>query len=476
MQDSKQIEKNIEQEIEEAKDLERNEIAVLEENKMQNQESDSSSQNIPDTNDARYVKIGMFVLFTVFVVLGIWSATAELDTGVPCSGQVVVESNKKTIQSLEGGIIKEIYVKDGDKVEKGDNLIRFDTTRSQSELDSLSANYYETIALRDRLIAENRGKKEISFSKELDILADDKKEKIKARQNDIFKHETAYIRKQEISTNKKIQSLRNRIESSQQNIEKQNSLLASYKNEVSEQEDLLAQGLVDKNKLIDARRKITSIENDILKSQSEIEKNQIEIESAKNDLELTNEKFFTDVNTKLSQAQASVSEMEAKMINLKDRLSQTVLNSPVKGVVMGLVYHTIGAVVTPGKPIMDIVPEDANLIIEAKFLPSFIEYVKVGEKAKLSFPAFAMDSQFLDNVEGEVIFVSADTTTNENGETFYTVKVEVDEEGKKILEENNLKLLSGMPASATVIAGSQTTLEYLFKPMSKMLEKAFLEK
>ena len=470
----REIEKEIEKEIRKATDLEKEEIKVLQENSQPFERA--KSIKIPDTNDATYIRAGLAVLFVVFVVLGVWSATAELSTGVPCQGQVVVESNKKNIQSLTGGVIKKIYVKDGDRVKEGDRLIMFDTTKSRSELNSILANYYEAIALRDRLYAENSGQEEIVFSEALDGLDSDKRTEMIRRQQDIFNHEIGYMKKREVSTAQKIASLNKRIESLKQNIEKKKALLVSYRNEAEEQKALVAQKMVDKNRLVDTKRKIITVESDILNSQSEIQKNKIDIESAKTELGLYKEKFFADVNTKLSKAQTSIEDMKARIVNLRNRLSQTVLKSPVNGTVMNLAFHTIGAVVRPSEVIMDIVPENANLIIEAKFPPSFIEYVKVGEKAKLSFPAFSMDSQFIEQINGEVIFVSADTKTDKRGGTYYSVRLRVDEEGKAILKKRHLTLLAGMPASATIIAGKQTTLEYLLKPLSKMLEKAFLEK
>ncbi|WP_457750253.1 HlyD family type I secretion periplasmic adaptor subunit [Sulfurimonas sp.] len=432
--------------------------------------------NLPDTDSLKYAKVGMFVLFIVFIVGGLWAALAELDTGVPCPAQVVVASSKKVIQHLEGGIVKEIYVKDGQEVKKGEKLIMFDASKSKSELDSMLANYYEKVALRDRLLAETTDKDKIVFSKVLQNLAPEKRKEIENRQKDIFAHEMLYIKKQEISTTQKVASLKKQIDALKQNIAKRKLLLVSYQNEAKEQEELLKQNLVDKNKLVNAKRKINSIESDILNDEANIQKDLIAIQSAQNDLMLNKEKFYTDVNTQLSKAQTAVDDMKARMINLRDKLSRTVIKSPVNGVVMNLAYHTIGAVVAPGKPIMDIVPKNAKLIIEAKVSPQFIDYVKVGNKARLSFPAFSMNAQFSQNIDGKVIFVAADSTTDKQGVSYYQIKLEVDKEGKKVLKENNLKLLAGMPASATVIAGHQTMLEYLFKPMSIMLDKAFLEK
>ena len=434
-----------------------------------------NSEHIPDTNDDKYIKIGLVVVFIVFFVIGIWSAYAELESGVPAGGQVEVASNKKNIQHLEGGIIEAIYVKDGDKVKKGDKLIKFSGVKSESELNSVLANYYETIALRDRLVSENKGEHTIHFSKTLDELTKEKSEKLKKRQLEIFENETGYLKKNELVASQKINSLKQQIESLQELVKIKEVLLKSYTNEAEEQAELLKNGLVDKNKLVDARRKIHSVKSDILSSRADIKKFTVQINSTKTQLQLDKEKFFTDLNTKLSKAQASIDDMEARIANLRDKLSRTVLRSPVDGVVMNLKYHTIGAVVQPGKVIMEIVPNDAKLIIKAKLSPEYIDFVKVGYKAQMTFPSFQMKGHFIENIEGEVTFVSADSTVDDEGNAFYVIKLKITDKGNKTLAENDLQVQAGMPVSIIIKAGKQTTLEYLLKPMTMMLQRAFLE-
>ena len=436
-----------------------------------------SSKNRPnvDVNDGKYIKIGLVVIFMVFVVLGGWSAYAELSSGVPAGGQVAVESNKKNIQHLEGGIIEAIYVKDGDSIQKGDKLIKFSGIKSKSELNSMLANYYETIALRDRLLSENKDNSTIHFSNILDELSESKSEVLKKRQLDIFTNETGYLKKREVVSNQKIDSLKEQIASLGEVVKIKKNLLASYKNEIQEQSDLLKNGLVDKVKLVDAQRRMHSVESDILSSESNIRKYSVEINSTKTQLQLDKEKFFTDLNTKLSKAQASIEDMKARISNLRDKLSRTVLKSPVSGSVMNLAYHTIGAVVQPGKVIMEIIPENAQLIVNAKLSPEYIDFVKVGYKAKMTFPSFQMKGRFMENVDGEVTFVSADSTVDKRGTAFYMIKLKITDKGEKLIKDNDLKVQAGMPVSIVVKAGKQTTLEYLLKPLTMMLQRAFLE-
>ncbi|WP_434580955.1 HlyD family type I secretion periplasmic adaptor subunit [Sulfurimonas sp. NW15] len=440
-----------------------------------------SENNLPDTNDHTYIRIGLVVVFLIFFGFGTWAALAELESGVPAGGKVVVASNKKIIQYLEGGIIEAIYVKDGDHVKKGDKLIKFSTIKTESELNSMLANYYENIALRDRLIAENRliaehkGEETIQFSAKLNILPSLKKDKIIRRHMEIFRNEISYMKKNELIAKQKKVSLEQQISSLKKVVITKKILLETYTNEVKEQSSLLEKGLVDKEKLLNAQRKIKSIESDILSSQANIEKFTAQIESITTQLQLDREKFLTDLNTKLSKAQTSIEDMQARINNLKDKLSRTIVKSPVDGIVMNLAFHTIGAVVAPGKKLMEIVPNDAKLIIEAKLSPEYIDFVKVGHKANMTFPSFQMKGHVIENIQGEVIFVSPDITVDEKGNSFYIVKLKLTEKGKEVLKKNNLEVQAGMPVSIIIKAGKQTTLEYLLKPMTMMLQKAFLE-
>lgn len=174
--------------------------------------------------------------------------------------------------------------------------------------------------------------------------------------------------------------------------------------------------------------------------------------------------------------QTSLEDLRAKITETKDRLTRTFVRSPENGTVLNLEVHTIGAVVGAGKPIMEIVPEDSQLIIKASLSPQYIDYVKVGLKANITFPAFLLKSNFIKKIQGEVIFVAADSTTDKEGHSFYTTKLVIDKQGNETLKKEDMILQAGMPASVVIKTGKQTMFEYLVKPVSMMLDRAMLEK
>lgn len=430
---------------------------------------------LPDTNDSKYIRIGLSVILLVFGVLGLWSATAKMDSGVPLPGQVVVESNKKVVQHLEGGIIQEIYVKDGDFVKKGTPLLKFDDTKARTSLQSLEANYFESLAMEGRLIAQNTHLKEIKFSPELKKLEQKKAKKLQNAQVEIFKNMRSSLENEKKISKQKIASLTKHIDSLNKNIKSKNTLLNSYKDEAKEQQELFDEHLIDKVKLREVKRKIESIESDISTTKADITKAEIQINEVQTQYLISKEKFFTEVKTQLREIQTSLEDMKARIAEVKDRLSRTYIKAPASGTILDLQVHTIGAVVSPGRPILEIVPDNSRLIIRGMLSPEYIDYVRKGLKANITFPAFKLKSAFIKNIQGEVIFVAADSTTDEQGNSYYTVKLIVDNEGIKTLKEEELVLQAGMPSSIVIKIGQQTMLDYLIRPITTMLDRAFLE-
>ncbi len=430
---------------------------------------------VPDTNSGKYVKIGLTVLFIVFGIFGIWSAFAPLDSGVPLGGRVISEANNKIIQNLEGGVVEKIYVDSGDHVKKGDMLVKLSEARYISTLLSLEANYYEALAKESRLMAENKNMKYIKFSKELDKLDPKRRKNLIKAQIEIFKNDISSLDKNRKIAAQKIESFNTQINGIRKAIKIKEKLLESYKAEAKEQQELFDEQLINKTKLREVKRRIDTILSDILSDKTNIENIKIKIDETKTKLSLQERDFYGKIKQELRKVQTSIEDIRAKMISTKDRIKRTAVRSPVNGVVLNMRVHTIGAVIGAGKPMMEIVPDNSRLIIEAKLQPRYIDYVKVGSKANMTFPAFQMKGKFIHNIEGRVIYVSADSLADKKGRSFYTVKLVVDKEGEKILKKEHLSIMAGMPASVTIKFGKQTLLEYLFKPMTLMVHKAFLE-
>jgi len=448
---------------------------MQEKEKQKQQSNQEEALILPDTNHDHHVRFGIWVLFAVFGSILLWSWFARLDTGVPVPGKVVVATDKQIIQHLEGGIVEKIYVKDGDHVTKGDPLIQLSEVKARSALDSYQAKYFEALALEARLMAESKGLEQIHYPKELQNIDPQKRARLVKVQNEIFANEMESLKQNRKVTAQNIESLNKQIQGLEDVIASKEHLLASYKDEAAEQQSLYDNRLIDKKQLREVKRKIESTKADILTNKTDINKAEIQIRQARTELALKEEDFFAKVRKQLQDAQTTVDDMHARIMEVKDKLSRSTIKAPVSGYIVNMKVHTVGAVIAPGKPILEIVPDNSELIIEAKLSPQYIDYAHVGLKANMTFPAFQMKGKFIKNITGEVIFVAADSTVDDQGNSYYMVKLKVDEDGMKTLKEEDLTLLPGMPASVVIKIGSQTPIEYLLKPLTMMLNRAFLE-
>ena len=444
----------------------------------ENQEQTAISEilaNGPDVNHHQHIKFGLWLLIVVFGILILWSIFSRLDTGVPVPGNVMVASDRQIVDHLEGGIVEKIFVRDGDRVKKGDPLVKLSDVKEKATFLSSEAKYYEVLALEARLLAESRESTHIVFPKELDTLSSIKKERLEKVQNEIFYNEMESLKQNRKLTDQNIESLHEQIDGFKDVIKSKETLLKSYQDEVAEQEILYEERLIDKIKLREVKRKIESTKSDILTNKTEIMKAEIEIRKTKAELRLKEEDFFAKIRKQLQDTQTKVDDLEAKMTAIKDKLKRSLITAPVSGFVVNLNIHTIGAVIAPGKQIMEIVPDNTKLIIEARLDPQYIDYARPGLKANMTFPSFQMKGRFIHNISGEVIFVAADNTVDEKGNKYYIVRLKVDKKGMEVLKKEHLSLQPGMPANVVIKIGSQTPIEYLIKPLTLMLNRAFLE-
>ena len=429
----------------------------------------------PDINHHTHAHFGLWVLFIVFGLIIVWSVFSRLDTGVPVSGKVIVATDKQIVQHLEGGIVEKFFVHDGDHVQKGDPLIQLNEVQSKSALQSYAAKYYESLALAARLTAESKQLNKVVYPPELQELDPVKRKRLVSNQNEIFHNEMESLKKNRKAAQQTIESLHEQIDGLNDVIESKEVLLKSFQDEADEQQSLYDNRLIDKKQLREVKRRIEQTKSDILTNKTDITKAEIQIRQTRTQLALKEEDFFGQVRKQLQDARTTVQDMRARITEVKDKLRRSTIKAPVSGYVVNMKVHTIGAVIAPGKPIMEIVPENSKLIIEAKLSPQYIDYAHVGLKANMTFPAFQLKGRFIKNITGEVIYVASDSTVDQKGNSYYTVRLKVDKNGMQILKKEHLSLLPGMPASIVIKIGSQTPIEYLLKPITIMLNKAFLE-
>ena len=429
---------------------------------------DNKLIQMPSHDDSSVIRFGLAVIFTVFVLFGGWMAFAPLASSSVAMGTVSADLDKKTIQHLEGGKVTGIYVKDGDKVKKGQKLLKLRDVQIKAQLDILSAQYQDAISLFARLEAQRDNKEFITFPKELTD-----KNAIKDQQN-IFVTTFKTQEDEKIITNNRIMQIDNQINGLNSLISSKKRRVESITEEILEWETLYKQRLVDKQRIRELKRENNMIDGELSSTQSEISKLNEQVSEIKTQQMLREKEFKKETLQRYVEAKSLISDLKSKIIANQDTLDRTNIVSPIDGTVVGLSLHTVGGIIPPGKEILEIVPHNSKLLVIAQVQTIDIDKVKVGLVADIMFSAFNLKQVKV--IQGKVIHVSADSFVDEvSGMPYYEAKIEVTAEGIQTLKDNKFVLVSGMPAQAMIQLGDRTALSYLVKPFSEMIGRSFNE-
>ncbi len=423
------------------------------------------------TSDSRVRHIGYLIVFVTFGLFGTWATLAPLDSAALAQGVVTVQSFRKTIQHLEGGIVKELHARDGDMVKAGDPLIVLDDTQIRADYEVTRSQLIAAQAMEARLRAERDDLPAIDFSH---MVEQDSPRAREARdgENQVFQARRNSRLGEIAVLEKRIGQLHEQINGLQEMIRTKNGLEDSFRKEIAELRELLSEGFVDKQRLLEQERNLDKIHAEVADHRSEITKTRLRINETELQIVQLNKDFNADVVGQLADVQTKVFDLQEKMNALEDRLGRVVIRAPEDGMILGMTVHTVGGVINPGTPLMDIVPSVSDLIIEARVAPVDIDRVEVGKSADIRFSNF--NSRTTPIIEGRVIQVSADRLVDEKtGIPYYLTRVGLTEEGSRRL--SGLRLQPGMPAEVYINTGKRTMLEYLLQPASNAVARALIE-
>ncbi|MGG5291708.1 HlyD family type I secretion periplasmic adaptor subunit [Pseudomonas shirazensis] len=423
------------------------------------------------TSDRGIRRIGITIIVITFGVFGTWAAFAPLSNAVHGSGVVTVQNYRKTVQHLEGGIVKELLARDGDLVQKGDPLIVLDEAQLSAEYESTRNQLIVGRYKEARLRAERDGLEEIP-AVTMDGTDSERAREALAGELQVFKarHDSLMG---EISVNReRIEQMKQQIAGLDDMIRTKRNLEKSYTGEIKQLKELLAEGFVDNQRLLEQERKLDLLRTEVADHQSSITKTKLQIGETELQIVQLKKKFDSDVANELSEVQAQVFDLQEREAALRDRLSRVVIRAPESGMVLDMKVHTIGGVVSAATPLLDIVPASSELVVEAKVATKDIDRLELGRTADIRFVAFNQATTPV--IEGTLIRVSADSLTEERtGDQYYLVRVKVSEDGMKKL--GNRKLQPGMPADVLINAGERTMLQYLLKPARNMFAESLIE-
>jgi epimerase transport system membrane fusion protein len=415
-------------------------------------------------------RTGTITILLIFGLFGIWSVFADIETTITANGKVITQTYNKSVMHPRGGIVKEIFVHEGDLVKKDQPLLMIDNTEESSKLASNVKKYDRNLFLTCKLKTQSTLEAEMDCSEYArNIIEGDELERLQTDTQALFASDMRSLKaKIDLLKNK------NNILLSQNNglknqIDSNKRLLASFQRELKKWEKLLKSDAVDELKIIDTQRRIEESHLQIGSLQSRIEENLATVKANDQQMVLEKETFKNTALTKLIDT-----ELESKLIHdaidsLKNTIENATIKSPDDGLVTDMKIHASREVVLSQKEIMSIVPNNKNLIIEAYVLPSDIEKVYTGQKAEISFPAFVDPSAI--PIGGELTYISADTITAEGEkESYYVVLLKITPEGFKAIKRNGFKIIPGMPSAVFIKTGKKTLMEYLTQPIIQMFK------
>ena len=423
------------------------------------------------TSDAKTRRLGFTILIVVFGIFGTWAAVAPLDGAVYAPGVVTVQTYRKTVQHLEGGIVKDVLAHDGDIVKKGDPLIILDDAQLRAEYDMNHNQLIAARAMEARLAAERDGKAAINFGTMSEA---DTPRGIEARlgETQVFNARRGARLGQISVLQERIGQLNQQIKGTDDMIGTKANLQKSYTGEIGELTDLLAKGFVDKQRMLEQQRKLDMLKSEVADHRSTITKTRLQINETQLQILQINKDFDSDVAKQLAEVQTKAYDLQERTAALADRLTRIIIRAPDDGMVIGMTVHTIGGVVRQATPLLDIVPSVSDLVVEAQVPPNDINRVSIGKNADIRFSAF--NSATTPVIEGVVTSVSPDRLTNEKtGMPYYLARVSVTPEGAKKLGDQ--KLLAGMPADVLVKTGERTMLQYLLQPARNAISQSMIE-
>lgn len=432
--------------------------------------------------DVTYPKAWPWIALGVAVVLALpggmaaWSAVAEVNGAVIGQGTVTVESNVKTVQHLDGGIVSEILVRNGDRVEEGDVLIRLDETTARADLGVITARLNELYAQKARLESEQVGAASIVFPQTLTSAAetDERIAALLHSQRSLFSARFSRQSGEKVLLKQQIDQLGEQVNGLASEHEAkllQAKLIGQERDSIR---PLLAQGLYTQSRFLALEREAARLDGDIGKLAGDLAKTKIAITETELKIVQIDKDYMQTVLTELGDADSKIVELEERRIAAANTLARAIVRAPRSGSVHNLAVHTVGGVVLPAHPILEIVPDRDQLIIEARVPPAEVDQIRDGQPATVRFAAF--DRRSTPILTGRVKTVSpAQLSDRATGAPYFSVIVEVPPEELARLGAGR-QLVPGMPADVFIQTGARTVLSYLMKPLTDAVAHAFRER
>ncbi len=432
----------------------------------------SSEVSSAEKATQQFVRLGWGVIALVFGGLIAWSVFAPFEGAVLTQGQIAVESNQQAIQHLEGGIVREIYVREADEVKAGQKLIALEATATDASVQAVEARLFELLGTEARLLAERDNRSALTLrSAYSDLSSSPRMASILKEQLGLKSARSSNRITQVTILDKQIDQLSARIKGMRDESASKDSQITLLDAELKKLETLNAKLGGQDMRILALQRESSRIggERDSLKSQ--IAATQVQIGEARSEIARLDQAFREEVLTELRSVQTQIGELTQERTASLDRQRRLEIIAPRSGRVIGIRAHTIGGIINPSEPVMYIVPEGDPLVARVRISPADIDKITIGQSARLLFTAFNQDQT--PRVDGTVTKVSADAFADEaTGMTYYeaTITIPVD-----AMKGTKFTLVPGMPVDAQLRTGKRSVLSYLVKPLTDSMSRTFRE-
>ncbi len=449
-----------------------NKIIELKAKKKTQEQDQAFISNIHDSNfyvTPLKAHIILWISFIFVVVALIWANYAKLDEVTRGSGKIIPSSQIQVIQNLEGGILAEIMVNEGDLVKKAQPLLRLDDIRFSSSFNESQINYYELLANIARLTAE-------AYQGPLKI-----PEEVANKFPELAKNTKSLYQSEISELNANIGALQHQLAQKQQELlelkSKKNRISRSYSllnKELKMSEPLVAQGAMSEVEILRLRRNANDLYGELTSTKLAMPRIQSAIKEAKQKIKEKQAHFQSKALEQLNNKKAELKKASETNLALKDQVNRTLVTSPVKGIVKQLKINTIGGVIQPGMDLLEIVPVEDQLLVEAKIRPADIAFLHPGQKAMVKLTAY--DFSIYGGLPAILEHISADSIIDENdGQSYFLIRLRTE---KNYLQKNGdkLEIIAGMTADIDILTGKKSVLDYILKPILKAKANALTER
>lgn len=422
----------------------------------------------------RFQLMGYASVAVIVGVLGSWAVFAQLNGAVVAAGTVVAESNTKRIQHKDGGVVREILVKDGDRVTAGQDLVILDDTETRAELGIIQALLVEELAKKARLEAQRDDAENVSFPQQLEARRNEPEvASVLIGQEKLFSARRAAVKGKIDQLNEQIGQVAEQVDGFTAQIAAKERQIELITGELKDLTGLLEKGLMQKSRVLAMEREQAKIEGE----RGELIASRAAAQSKSSEIKLQilqiGEEVLTQTLSELREAESRVAELSERQLAAQARLDRMVVKAPITGTVYQSMIHTIGGVITPAEPLLMIAPEEDELVLQAHVSPQNIEQVHEGQLAHVLFPAF--NTRTTPQIKAEVVNVAADTSRfSADSPPFYDVRLHISKE--ELAKLGDKKLKHGMPAEAFIQTGARSPMSYLVKPLMDQINHAWRER